>query len=411
MRARLICRFTSIILVVPSLALAAEDPSATGPAEAGRGAISRDELKRQVAPMIAKALKFQEAGQRPDGGWPGFQADKSDPAVTAMVAQTFIQDPAYGPDHPIVQKAFDFMLKFQQPDGGIYDPKMPYLNYSTSVALMAMAASKSPALQAKVEAAQKCLKDNQWVPPKCDNEGRPITPAHPWYGGAGYGDHKRPDLSNTGMMLEALHESGLPTTDPAYQRALKFVSRCQMLGTTNDQPFAKGASNGGFVYTDAEGGVSMAGKQGAGGHQLRSYGSMTYAGFKSMLYANVDRNDPRVQAAWGWIRSNYTLESNPNMPGAQSKQGLFYFYNVFGKALLAWGEPFVVSSDGTAHDWRADLAAQLQKTQAPDGSWVNTADRWLEGNPHLVTAYSVLALQSSLRFDREVGPTERSVGR
>ncbi len=396
-----LCLCASVVHIHAGSALAAEGSSTAAPAAAGRQAISRDALKQRVAPLIARALKFQELGQRPDGGWPGFHADKSDPAITAMVAQTFIQDPAYGPEHPIVKKAFDFMLKFQQPDGGIYDPNLPYLNYYTSVALMSLAASHSPALEAKIKAAQQCLKDNQWVAPKCDNHGNPITPSHPWYGGAGYGNGKRPDLSNTQMMLEALHESGLPAGDPAYQRALKFVTRCQNLAMTNDQSFASGATDGGFVYTPASGGQCQAGGNLFGTPRLRSYGSMTYSGFKSMLYANVDRNDPRVKAAWDWIRGNYTLESNPNMPWLQSKEGLFYFYNVFGKALLAWGEPLVVSPDGTAHDWRADLAAQLSKTQRPDGAWVNSADRWLEGNPHLVTAYSVLALQSALRFDRK----------
>jgi squalene-hopene/tetraprenyl-beta-curcumene cyclase len=200
------------------------------------------------------------------------------------------------------------------------------------------------------------------------------------------------------MMLEALHQSGLSADDPVYQKALKFVTRCQMLAITNDQPFAAEAKDGGFVYTAAMGGQSMAGQTEADeGQKLRSYGSMTYAGFKSMLYAQVDRNDPRVKAAWDWIRRNYSLESNPNMPGQQSKQGLYYFYNVFAKALQAWGEPFVVDDKGVAHDWRADLAQKLRKEQREDGSWVNEADRWMEGNPHLVTAYSVLALQASLR--------------
>jgi squalene-hopene/tetraprenyl-beta-curcumene cyclase len=368
----------------------------TPPAEAIKP-IGREELRGQVKPMIDRALKFQAGAQREDGGWPGFKPGTSDPAISALVLQGLIQDPAYGPEHPVVRRGLDYMLRFQQPDGGIYDPAMPYLNYSTSVALMALSATKSPALAGKIEAARKCLKDNQWIEGKCDNEGKNITPAHPWYGGAGYGNHKRPDLSNTQMMLEALHESGLPADDPTYRKALKFVQRCQMLSATNDQPFADGSEDGGFVYTPANGGQSMAGSAPAGeGTRLRSYGSMTYAGFKSMLYADVSREDPRVKAAWDWIRRNYTLESNPNMPGAQSKEGLYYFYNVFAKALQAWNEPFVTEPGGIAHDWRADLARQLARTQRPDGSWVNEADRWMEGNPCLVTAYGVLSLQNAL---------------
>lgn len=378
--------------------LAAEKPAATAPAEGVRQRISREQLKQKTGPMIEKALKFQAAGQREDGGWLGFKPGESDPAITALVAQTFIQDPHYGPEHPIVKRAIDYMLKYQQPDGGIYDPQMPYLNYSTSVALMALSATRSPALHSKIQAARKCLADNQWVEPKCDNDGRLITPSHPWYGGAGYGNHKRPDLSNTQMMLEALHQSGLPADDPVYQKALKFVTRCQMLAMTNDQVFAAEANDGGFIYTAANAGHSMAGTQPADdGVQLRSYGSMTYAGFKSMLHAQVDRKDPRVEAAWNWIRRHYTLDSNPNMPGRQSKEGLYYFYHVFAKALHAWGEPLIIDAKGVAHDWRADLAEKLAAEQRADGSWVNDADRWMEGNPHLVTAYSVLALQAALQ--------------
>ena len=51
--------------------------------------------------------------------------------------------------------------------------------------------------------------------------------------------------------------------------------------------------------------------------------------------------------------------------------------------------------DGVKHDWRADLVATLAKRQKPDGSWTNDADRWMEGDPNLVTAYALLALQES----------------
>lgn len=397
-------RFISVtMLVLAALTLdnlvVAQRTSPTTRPVAGIKPASREELKRKVGPAIDRALRFQAAAQREDGGWPGFHPNTSDPAITALVAQTFIQHPEYGAEHPISKRAIEFMLRFQQPDGGIYDPRLPYLNYSTSVAVMALASANSPALQSKVEAAVQCLKDNQWAEPKCDNDGKLITPSHPWYGGAGYGNHKRPDLSNTQMMLEALHQSGLPADDPVYQKALKFVERCQMLAMTNDQPFAAESTDGGFIYTAAFGGHSQAGtdESAGAGQRLRSYGSMTYAGFKSMLYARVDREDPRVRAAWEWIRRYYTLESNPNMPGAQSKEGLYYFYHVFAKALQAWGEPLVVDHQEVPHDWRADLAEQLLKTQREDGSWVNEADRWMEDNPHLVTAYAVLALQASLQ--------------
>lgn len=394
--ARFLIAAGSIIVLWGSIAMPWADVTPRGTQPAGQ-VVSKEALRQKAMPAIDRAIKYQLGKQTECGGWeimPGVV----DPAVTAMVAQCLIQHPDYGPKHPVVEKAMKFVVSFQQPDGGIYSTQIGYRNYTTSVVLMALSSMKSPAMSDYVAGATKYLKDNQWTEGKCDTEGRPITPEHPWYGGAGYGQSRRPDLSNTQMMLEALHQSGLPPSDPAYQKAIQFVLRCQMSERTNDQPFAKGADDGGFIYTPANGGESKAGTVVVNGRpRLRSYGSMTYAGFKSMLYANVDRNDPRVKAAWDWIRRNYTLTSNPNMPGEQSKEGLFYFYHVFAKALEAWGEPELIDSANVAHDWRADLIDQLVGTQRPDGSWVNEADRWHEGNPSLVTAYAVLAMQTAIK--------------
>ena len=41
--------------------------------------------------------------------------------------------------------------------------------------------------------------------------------------------------------------------------------------------------------------------------------------------------------------------------------------------------------------------ASLVAAQRPDGSWVNAADRWQEGQPELVTAYAVLALEEAIK--------------
>ena len=121
---------------------------------------------------------------------------------------------------------------------------------------------------------------------------------------------------------------------------------------------------------------------------LRSYGSMTYAGLKSMIHAGLKPDDPRVKAASEYIARNYTLEENPGMGQA----GLFYYYQTFAKALSLIGKPTFVDSAGQSHDWKADLVSALAKRQGADGSWVNPADRFMEGDPNLVTAYGLLAL-------------------
>ena len=64
--------------------------------------------------------------------------------------------------------------------------------------------------------------------------------------------------------------------------------------------------------------------------------------------------------------------------------------------MQAWGEEIITDASGAPHYWRAELCERLISLQRPDGSWVNESDRWYEGNPHLVSAYAVLALQTAL---------------
>ena len=48
---------------------------------------------------------------------------------------------------------------------------------------------------------------------------------------------------------------------------------------------------------------------------------------------------------------------------------------------------------GGSADWRKDLAGKLLASQREDGRWVNDNGRWMESNPVLVTAYTVMALE------------------
>ena len=233
-----------------------------------------------------------------------------------------------------------------------------------------------------LDRAEVFLKDLQW------DSGDGIEPSHTSWGGAGYGRHKRPDLSNTSFFIEALRGLDNGADDEAIKRALKFVVRTQNLtGHGNDTEFAEKVGDGGFYYTPAAGGTSQAGEAAGGG--LRSYGSMTYAGLKSMIYAGLSQDDPRVEAAMDFIRKTYTLESNPGM-GAS---GLYYYYHTFAKALDVAGIEFIDDAEGNPHAWREELVQTLAKLQQADGSWVNRdSERWLEGDRQLVTAYALLSL-------------------
>lgn len=205
-----------------------------------------------------------------------------------------------------------------------------------------------------VEKAKKFL-----IKLQCD-EGEGYTPkADRFYGGIGYGGDERPDLSNTQYALEALKAAGLDKNHPVYKKAIVFLERCQNRSESNDLKWA--GNDGGFVYYP---GSSKAGKYTEREKiKFRSYGSMTYAGIKSYIYANLKKDDPRVKAAYNWVRRNYDLSQNP---GA-GQQGLFYYYHTFAKTLYVLDEKAVVDYKGNAHNWREDLAKMLLKKQKKMG--------------------------------------------
>jgi hypothetical protein len=333
---------------------------------------------KDVQAVADKAVAYLRKSQSPDGS---YSARRTGPGVTALVAAGLLRN-GHGPEDPVVAKTMAYLEKSVKPDGGIYDRGLA--NYTTSVAVMTFKeANTNGKYDTILKNATNFLKGLQYADVKVD-------PNDPKYGGLGYGAGGRPDMSNTQYFLDALQAAGVGKDDPAVQRALKFVSRCQNLpGETNDQPFAKKTTEddrGGLTYVplDVEDNQH---KTSAGG--LRSLGAMTYAGLKSFLYAGVGKDDPRVQGAMNWIRNHYTLTENPGMGQA----GLFYYFHTFGKAMQALGSNTFEDAKGVKHDWRTELFETLKKRQRDDGSFVNAGDRnFGEADPNLATAFALMTL-------------------
>lgn len=362
---------------------------------------------RQARVMIDRAIDYLRAQQDADtGGW-GVRANGPQlPAITGLVLTGMLMEPNIDSADPSVAKGIDFILSYRQEDGGVYDRILA--SYNTSICLSALARVNHPDAAAAIKPAQDYLRGSQWSEESADNdETDTVTPQHPFYGGIGYGSHGRPDSSNLNLMLQGLHDSGLSCDDPAFQRALVFLQRTQMHHAVNDMPYAKGSTQGGFIYAtgpsgeEAGVGESKAGSieevlpDGSRLSRLRAYGSMTYAGFKSYIYANLDRDDQRVQLAYDWIRRHYTLEENPGM----GMQGFYYYLVTFSRALDSWGLPYIetITDEGSeTRDWANDLIDRLAELQREDGSFVNESDRWMEGDAVLVTAYALIALQHAI---------------
>jgi squalene-hopene/tetraprenyl-beta-curcumene cyclase len=328
--------------------------------------------------MVAKAIDYlRTKGQKDDGSF----SPQTGSAVTSLVTTALLKQ-GRTVDDPVVAKALKYIEGFVREDGGIYMTDSKQINYETCIAIMCFAeANKDGRYDKILKNADAYLKKQQWT------EANGKEKSDVYYGGAGYGNNKRPDLSNTTFMVDALKAAGNDENSEAIKRALVFISRCQNLETEyNTTPFAAKKPDGGFYYTPAAGGQSMAGIDDNGA--LRSYGSMTYAGLKSMIFAGVKKDDPRVKAALAWLSKNYSTSENPAMGDA----GLYYYYQTLAKALSAYGADTFKDASGHEHDWRQEVLAALKAKQKEDGSWVNTNNKFMEGDANLTTGYALLAI-------------------
>jgi len=330
-------------------------------------------LNQEARHATDRGIAYLKAHQSADGSW------SDSVGVTSLALRGMLQNyhNYRETDKELISRSLHFISSKVQKDGSITE--IPQLaNYNTATAIQALKATGDPQYAEVIANAQRYLKGIQI------DEGNGHSPDYKYYGGMGYGKKgDQADLSNEYIALEALKATDLNPNDPVWKKALVFIKRCQNSSETNDQEWA--ANDGGFIYRP---GFSPYGG-------TESYGGMTYAGLASLLFAGLDKQDPAVEAAYKWMRANYTLDMNP---GAHGPHGLYYYYNAFATAMFAYGDPVVVDSKGTSHNWRDDLAAKLVSLQRKDGSWVNEqSDKWWEGDPNLVTSWSVNALNLCIR--------------
>ena len=385
---------------------------ATGAAKPGIGGVAPagsvdDATIAKTRAAVERGQAWLRKSQMPDGSW-GMQGH-GDPGLTAMAAAALLATSpgATRASHPAIWKGLDQLAGLQQPDGSVNAREN--LNYCTSVAVMAWLSSGDPTFR---EAAANGAR---YVAGGILDTGaaQPRTPSDPMYGGAGYGHRKEgeppyADLSNTSYALEALmraRDAGLSFDQEAFKAATKFLERSQHRTESNDQPWASDLPRlaGGFIYHPTESKADMVEIDGK--KHFMPYGTMTYAGIKSFIYARVDGDDPRVKAATSWIRQFYSLEQNPGFDVTRDvklgAQGLYYYFDTFAKAHHALGQETFADADGTTHRWRQELAEAVVARQQADGSWVNTEhDRWWEAVPTLVTAYALTALAYCLPTPR-----------
>jgi len=351
---------------------------------------SAEELVLILRRTYEKGLTWLIGQQLADGSWPDLEG-KPDVAFTALA---LISIGGGTPDDRTryqdrVAKGVEYLLAHRQADGSFLDPgKLPALvNYKTPLALLALVTLDEGQYQDPILKARNYLAGVQDQDPEekglfggWSETGKDPTP--------------KPGLTVTNFAIDALRQAGLPQDSETWQRATVFLQRCQDCSEYND--FRVTANSGGFVHSPLE---SKAGEETLpdGTKILKPYGSMTHAGLMSFLYVFVDKNDPRVQATYRWLRGHYTLEENPGLrtdaEPRLGKQGLFYYYYTFAKALDAYGEKVMVTlPDSLEHPWAEELVRKLSALQQPDGKWINEEPRWWEDHALVVTPYCLIAL-------------------
>lgn len=369
-------------------------------------------IRKDAQGAIDLGLRWLQDNQHEDGHWSLAQF----PAITALVAQACLNDPARKPMEvkPHVGRALAFIVSCARKDGGIYQD-VPQArggglrNYNTAICMTALAASGDVRYDPMIRRARDFLAGMQ-----CLKKGV-------YYGGFGYdAPLGRPyaDMTNTGIAMEAFAftrfvvdnscapplasirdrgkpDAGVACKDVDWQAAAAFLERCQNIPSAKSDKAVSGRPGdlGGFFY-EPNRGMAGGGKDADGRPIWYSYGTATYGGLMSLLYADVDRGDRRVQAAIKWVRRNWTLAEH----AGQGQQGLYFYYHTIAKALRAYGEDPLELADGARVNWRRDMVVRLCSLQRKDpktglGYWVNPNGRWMENDPVLVTAYSLLALE------------------
>lgn len=396
MKFHLISTLTALALSGLSFPVSAQDRIRPG----ADGDVS---LKLEIERAIDKGVAFLKIQQDPaTGAW----GDTGLPALSALAISAILGDPSRDAAAPLpaeVERGYAFLLSQAKPDGGIYGKGLA--TYNTSLSVMALLQSGDPDHLPVIAKARRLLINQQQ---DYDKKG---VADNLFDGGIGYGNsYAHSDLSNTHFALEALYYSKKALADTEFDEsdefhldwdaAIEFVSMTQNSEATakklGDWAAVREEDKGGFIYFPGDTKSEEIVLKTPDGEKtaLRSYGSMSYAGLLSFIYADLDRDDPRIAAVMDWLGKNFTLEENPGMDA----QGLYYYYHTMAKALAISGTKTLVTPGGKKVDWKKELALKVMATQQSDGFWINEkSNRWMESDPILVTAYSLLSLQHVYR--------------
>jgi squalene-hopene/tetraprenyl-beta-curcumene cyclase len=374
----------------------------------------QEDLKKKLVEAYGRSADWIVGQQDGSGAWKAGPPGKEQPSIayTGLVVSALAEAPKdiRAKYKGAIDKGVAYIVSKQNDDGSFGDgPGGAFLKvYTTSISLMALSLA-APDKKDAIGNARGYLRNNQL------KEGVDK-------GSLGYGDKEPkmeegklvekstiPNLSTTGFAAEGMARSGLPKDDQFWKLVVEYVSKCQNNSETNKDPEfvarlkEKGLSvgdDGGLFYAADPGDMKAGTVKITDKVIIQSYGSMTYDGIKTYLYAGLSKDDPRVKSAIDWVRKNYSVESHPGFAWDEKRtdlQGLYYYYLVMARAFEAIGEKTFKTFDGKDHKWANELGEQLLKVQREQKMWMNENPRWQESSPVLTTSYVLNVLNVVLK--------------
>ena len=293
---------------------------------------------------IHDGINWLRDRQLGNGSW------SNDPAHTSFVILSMV-NAGYTEEHSTVSLGIQYVLSRMNGDGSVHNQSHRY-TYYTSIAVLPLVATHNEDYHDEITLMRNWLINSQWDE---DSFYGSVNPGHWYYGGFGYGNGTRPDLSNTQWALMGLHaadwEIGLAASD-TYDKTLTYLDRCRN-------------GDGGSGYTPGDGSIH----------------TMTAASVWSYSLCGIGAGEPRVADGIQWLADHYSLINNDGW-GYWSE----YYYNVtLAKALV-----MTHKTQLAGYNWFSELVSKLIDEQDGDGNWPDTG----MGGEELSTCWAVLSLQT-----------------
>lgn len=333
---------------------------------------------RTPAEARAAGVRYLLQQQSPDGAWRSdvYATFKDGPALTPLVVSA-LQAAADPISTAARRKGSEYLAGLIRPDGTTA-ADLDYPAYTAALAVSVLSHPDNAHLRAARDGWLKFLLDRQLT----DRLG--WHPADPPYGGWGYcrlvPDKPKPggfapplvesNLSATVYALDALKAAGV-TDRAVYDKALVFVRRCQ----NPDGGFH-------FIYDDP-----VRNKAGVaaddGPPRFHSYGSTTADGLRALVLAG-EPDAARIARARDWFGRHFRADTHPGeyIPAHERNREAVYYY-------------YAASVGRALPDRAKEVAAELVRRQAADGSWANPVELVRENDPVVATSQAVIALANS----------------